>query len=289
MQFEFGVLAAFGAMVCWGFGDFFIQRSTRHVGNIESLAFIGLLGAIGLFPFILPELLLLFSPGNLWLLILLSIITFVAACFNLEALKQGKLSVIEVILEIELPVTAILAFVFFKETLTPAQLAIAALIFLGIVLIAADPFSRNRISKRIEKGVVLAVLAAVGMAGVDFLTAAGSRQVSPLMAIWVPWLLTGIMSLAVIWKRGGLRRFTVNAAKFRRIVLAMAIADTGAWLLYAFAVLENEIAITTAITESYPAIGLFLGVLVNKEKIFKHQYAGAAMALAASLALGFLL
>ena len=67
----------------------------------------------------------------------------------------------------------------------------------------------------------------------------------------------------------------------------MGIFDTLAWLFFAFAVLENELAITIAITESYPAVALLLGVLVNKEKIRVHQYAGATIALAASIALAF--
>ncbi|MCX6798530.1 MAG: DMT family transporter [Candidatus Diapherotrites archaeon] len=287
MAFEFSILAAFGAMACWGIGDFLIQRGTRRVGDIETLAFIGILGAIGLLPVVLPELPLLFSPANFGLLIVLGVVTFVAAIFDFEALREGKLCVIEVILEIELPVTAILAFIFFGETLTMVQLAIVLLIFLGIILMAIDPFSHRKARKVIEKGVVLAILAAVGMAAVNFLTAAGSKQVSPIMAIWVPWLVIGIMSIVVIWRGEGLRKFRVNAAKFKWLIIAMAIFDTAAWLFYATAVLKNEIAITTAITESYPAIGLFLGVWFNKEKIFKHQYLGAALALVASVLLAF--
>lgn len=68
----------------------------------------------------------------------------------------------------------------------------------------------------------------------------------------------------------------------------MGIFDTLAWLLYAFAVESKEIALTIAITESYPAVALFLGLWLNREKINWHQYCGAALALGASVWLGLM-
>jgi len=61
-----------------------------------------------------------------------------------------------------------------------------------------------------------------------------------------------------------------------------------AWLFYILATLKNEISITTAITESFPAIAIFLGAWFNKEKINWHQWLGAGIALGASFALAFL-
>lgn len=40
MDLLFSLLFAFGAILCWGVGDFLIQRNTRAVGNIEALAWI---------------------------------------------------------------------------------------------------------------------------------------------------------------------------------------------------------------------------------------------------------
>src|SRR3989338_4850386 len=123
-------------MLSWGIGDFLIQRNVRKIGDVEALFFIGLVGAIGLLPFAWNELPSLFIPSNMILVSVLGIITFIAAILDFEALKQGKLSVIEVILEIELPVTIILGLVFFKEILSIPQLAVIALIFIGIALMA---------------------------------------------------------------------------------------------------------------------------------------------------------
>ncbi len=290
MSLQLGVLAALGAMLFWGAGDFLIQRSTRKLGDIESLAFIGIIGSIGLLPFVISELPLLFSLPNLLLLSFIGVLTFAAAVPNLEAWKQGKLSVIEVILEIELPITAILGFVFLREMPSVPQMTLIFAILAGIVLVSVSSFSHRhwRPLRSLEKGFVFAVIAAVGLAFIDFLTAVGSKQVSPIMVIWVPWVVLSAICLAFISRREGLGRLARNASRFRMLIIGMGLLDTLAWLLYAVALSRNALAVTTAITESYPAIGIFLGVLLNRERVMTHQYAGAAVALGASFLLALI-
>lgn len=287
MAFEISILAAFGAMFLWGIGDFFIQRSTRRIGDVESIAFISIIGALGLFPFVLPELPLFFTFPNIVLLSFVGLVGFVVAIINLEALKEGKLSIIDVLLEIELPITAVLGFMFFRESISLAQTGIISLVFVGIVMISVDSFSFKR-HKRLEKGVLLAVITAAGMAVLNFLTAYGSKEVSPLMVIWLPWVVIAIISLFFIGRREGFRRFSKNGFRFERLVLVMGVIDTLGWLSYAVALQVNTLTIATAISESYPAIALFMGIWLNREKILPHQYAGAALALVASVSLVFL-
>lgn len=289
MVLEWGIIAALGAMLCWGFGDFFIQRTTRKLGDLESLTLIGAIGIIILLPFVLQELPLLFSLENVMMLLFLGLVTFVVAILDLEALKKGKLSMVDVILEIELPVTVVLGFIFFQEVLAPVQLLVISLIFVGIVLISVSSFSKEHFIKKIEKGVILAALGSVGMGVVNFLTAVGSKQISPLMAVWFPWIIFTVISMIFIFQRKGFRKLLSDTAKHKGIVLCMGVFDTVAWLLFAMALLTNELAITTAVTESYPAIAVCLGVWLNKEKVLKHQYLGVVLALASSIILVMLL
>lgn len=287
MGWEISALLALGAMLFWGIGDFLIQRSTRRVGDVQSLAFIGIIGAVGLTPFVIKEIPLLFSLSNMMLLLFLGIVTFFVALFYFEALKKGKLSVIEVIVELELPVTIVLGFIFFRETLSILQMFFISLIFIGIVLMATKSFEHFK--TRLERGALLALISAIGMGIVNFLTAASSKQISPLMAIWVPWIIVFVMCIIYVAKREGLKKIFTNSLKFKYLILFMGIFDTIAWLFYAFAVRNNEISIITAITESYPAIGLFLGILINREKIRWYQYFGAFIALVLSFILALTL
>jgi drug/metabolite transporter (DMT)-like permease len=283
MGLETGLLFAFLAMLSWGIGDFLIQKTTRKVGDVEALAFIGLIGAIGLLPFMANDFQLLFSFQNVLILLVLGVITFIVALFNFEALKKGKLSIVDVVLELELPITIVLGFLVFRETLSVLQLSIISLIFIGIVLMATKSFSHFK--KGLEKGVLLAVIAAIGMGAVNFLTAASSKQISPLMAVWFPWVVFTILCIIAISKRDGLPKLIKNGLRFKWLVLAMGVFDTAAWIFYAFAVFGQEIAITTAITESYPAIAMLLGIRFNRERIKMHQCSGAALALISSFLL----
>lgn len=289
MSFELSILAAFAAMFCWGIGDFLIQKVTRKTGNIETLAFIGLIGSLGLFPFVLGDLPLLFSTSNLVFLSFVGLMIFVFAVIDFEALKKGKLSVVEVILTVELPITVIFGFLFFKETLSTLQLVMILLVFVGIILIATRSFFKSNPFKSLEKGVLIALAAAIGTALINFLTAFGSKQISPLLIIWFPWVVFTIISLVLIWRREGFQTLFKNAKQFKKPIIAMGLIDTAAWVFYATALLKNKLAVTTAITESYVAIALILGVLVNKEKILAYQYIGAAIALTASIMLAFLI
>lgn len=51
-----GILFAFIALISWGFGDFFIQRTTRIVGSWKALFLIGIVGLVGLLPFVKSDL-----------------------------------------------------------------------------------------------------------------------------------------------------------------------------------------------------------------------------------------
>jgi len=289
MGFELGIIFAFCAMLFWGVGDFMIQKNVRKEGNVASLLFIGIIGLVGLLPFVWKDISSLAYLPNLFLIILLGVLTFFAAMLDFEALKQGKISIVEVALEIELPIVIFLAIIFYKETLTLFQWLAVSLIFIGIILISIKKVHLRNPIKFLEKGVLIGLVGSVFMGSVDFLTAASARTISPLMAVWGPAFVYSVLCLIVLWKRRGFGDLKKYALKFKYIILLMGIFDTLAWVTYALATSSSEIGIITAITESYPAICIFLGVWINKEKVNWHQYLGAGLALTASVILGFLL
>lgn len=282
------ILAALGAMIAWGFGDFVIQKVTRVIGDMEALAWIGVVGTIGVLPFVWHDFALVATRSNFLILLLLGVITFAVGIVNFEALKRGKISVIEVIIVAELPVAVLLGIFFLGESLSLFQTILVVLVFLGIVLIASEP---GTIKKRhfIEKGAILAFIAAAGYGLIDFLTAVGAKTVSPLLTIWCAWATFTLICLVYMAWEGDVLRFFRNVRRHAPLIIGMGLIDTFAWVLFAFAVRGNELAITVAITESYPAIGLFLGVAVNREKVVVHQYVGAAIAVVASFAMGIYL
>ena len=279
---------AFSATLCWGIGDFLIQRTVRKVGNIEALFFIGIIGAVLLIPVVWNELALL-TMRNIWILILLGAITFIAAVIDFEALKQGKISVIEVIIELELPLTVIIGFGIFRELFSFYQGLLLIPVFLGIVLMAVKDFGElgKHLKKGLEKGALLGVFTAIGLALVNSLTAYSARTVSPLLAVWVPWVVFMLICFFVILKRGDFKNLMKNSFNFKWLILSMGIMDTAAWLFYAKAVSGYNLGIITAITESYPAVAMFLGFTINKEKVKGYQFFGGVIAIIASIALAY--
>jgi len=270
-------------MLAWAFGDFLIQRSARKVGDVQALAIIGIVGSIGLIPFIIKDLPLLLVKENLYFLIALGALTFIDAILDFEALKEGKLSIIDVIFEIELPVTVALSYFFFKETLSTFQFIIIFVVLWGMILMATKSFSHWR--TKLEKGVWMAFASAVLMGVVNFMTASSSKRMSPLLAVWLPWVVFTIITVVVIWRREGLSDFGKNLKNYTWLLVMTGIVDTVAWVFYAYATKNNSISIITAITECYPAIAMLLGLWFNKEHIKWHQYIGAGLALAGSIIL----
>jgi drug/metabolite transporter (DMT)-like permease len=114
-------LCAIGAFLSRGIGDFLIQRSTRKIGNWETLLVVGLFAIIFLFPFIYHDLHLILLSENIFILLAVAVIFFVMSLLNFESLRRGKISVVEPIFTLEVPVAIFLAFIFFNEIVSWQQ------------------------------------------------------------------------------------------------------------------------------------------------------------------------
>src|SRR3989344_1783827 len=115
MAVELGILFAIGAMLAWGFGDFFIQRTTRKLGDWETLFILDFFGMIILLPFVYKEIIPLFESPAFVILIIASLVLHAGALLNFEAMKRGKLAVVELVFAVEVPITAFLAIALIGE------------------------------------------------------------------------------------------------------------------------------------------------------------------------------
>ncbi len=282
------IILAFGAMFGWGVADFLIQKTVKKIGSLETLAWITILGAIILVPLILSEGINL-NRTNIIFLIFLGAVTFVAGLLDFKALKIGKLAVIETIMAIELPLTILLGVLAFQERLNFLQVILVSLVFIGIVLASVN-FKNLHHRDFLEKGSLLAIASGLTIAFVNFFSADQAKSLSPLMAIWFPWLSCGMICLIYIsrFKKSHFKNFVKQSLGHWRLILIVALIDLGAWLLYAFAVAKEELSITIAITESYIVVAIILSVLINREKIRPVQYLGSTLAIIGSLLIGFI-
>lgn len=280
MQQALGILCALGALVSWGIGDYFIQRTTRLVGSWRTLFYNTAITAVLLFPFVAKELPLVFKNTHwLALLFLTTVIILFTALFDFEALKRGKLAVIEPLLGIELPLTVALSITFAGEQLAWLELTLIGVVFSGIVLAVTQHHTRLHYHKRIfEKGVILAGIGAIAMALMNFFVGVSSQEISPLMTIWFTDAAIAVIAFLYLVFQKEISFVGRDLARYSRYIFAQGIIDNAAWVFFAFAATLIPIAITTAISESYIALAVLLGIAVNREKLQTHQLVGVVLA-----------
>src|SRR3989338_2058158 len=275
MLFEAGILFAFGALVFWGFGDFLIQKTARKLGDWEPLLIISVFGAVVLTPFVYRDIQNLVLASDYSFLILLgsSILILFAALFDFEALRKGKLSVIEPVLAFEVPVSVLLAFVLLNESLPIIQTVFISLLLLGIIMVS---LKSRHLSRKIwlEKGVVLAVIGAVLMGSTNFLVGIASRETNFLVVNWFMNIVLTLVCVFYIFVNHRTVKFISHMRQNKKLLLGMSIFDNLAWICYAGAATLIPIAIAVSISESYIALTAMLGILINKEKLMRHQKIG---------------
>ena len=280
MTISVGIGLAFVAMLCWGIGDFWIQKSTRKVGDIEALFFVTAFGAVVLLPFVYKNIgaLFAFSANTLLILGILCIVLLLAALLDFEALRVGKLAVVEPIWSFEVPVAAFLAFFILGEKVTAIQIFLIVALLTGLALISIKKEFQFR-HLLLERGTLLALLGAVFMGAANFFMGWGARLSDPIMANFVTDVFIGVVTGIIILARGNLRESVRDMGRNKNVLLQMSVADKVAWVAFAFAMTLAPIGVTVALSESYIIIAVLLGLAVNRERLAPHKKIGLLLAI----------
>ena len=292
MSISLGIGLAFIAMLCWGFGEFLIQKSSRKIGDVESLFLITLIGAIILLPFVWKDIFALITGGivgnkTLAILLAASIILLIAAITDFEGLKRGKLAVVEPIWSFEVPVSAAMAFIILGERVSLIQIL---LIVLLLIFLAMVGFRNKKLDKTFffEKGVFVAFLGAVFMGVANFMMGWGGRVSSPLMVNFFTDAFIMIIMAILLMRDRKLAQTFRDLKKNIAVMLPMSISDKVAWVAFVFAMTLAPIAVATALSESYIIVAVILGLFINHEKIHAHQRIGLVGAVAVAIVLAIL-
>lgn len=287
MSISVGIGLAFVAMLCWGIGDFLIQRSTRKLGDWETLFVITAFGSVVLFPFVYAKLPPLFGgAGSRELIILFASATvlFIAALLEFEALRRGKIAVVEPMWSLEIPAAGFLALFILGERLTPEQVALIFFLIIGLFLVS---FRGTVLSHRhfLERGVFFSLLAAIVMGAANFFMGWGGRLTDALLMNFFASAFIAIISGVYLMFSGKSGKMLSDVIRHRRLLLPMAIADNAAWVAFVFAMSVAPIGIATALSESYIIIAVILGLAVGHERLEFHQKVGLVAAIAAAVTL----
>ncbi len=277
MVFLLGIVFSLVALVSWGVGDFLIQRSARVFGSWKVAFFIGIFGFVVLTPFVLDDLERVTARGAA-LLLLVGVVSIVSAALNFEALRLGKMAVIQPIIGLEVPIVVALGFFVAGERLSSLQLALIGLVFVGIVGLAAT--GRRRAGRLLERGALLGFLGALGLASLTFLVGYASRTDTPMLVIWSSHGVVALFLAAVLAAQGELGGLWADVRRRPTMLFSLCVLDNLAWLAFGYAAVLIPIAIATTVSENFITLSVILGVVVNRERLRKRQWFGAAAAIA---------
>ena len=284
MNIEFSLLFVAIAVVCWGFGDFFIQKYVRKFGDWETLFVITIFGAVVLTPFIIKDLPQIFNLESLLILLIGSAILSIAALFDFEALRKGKLAVVEPIWSLEIVASTTLAFLVLGEAISLKQGILAGLLVVGLVLVSLKSYHFNK-KIWLEKGVIIAVLAAATMGTANFFIGYGSRLSNALVMNWFLNTFMAILCAGYLIYNKRMRSMFQDVKKETKVFFWMCLFDNSAWVAFAVAMTLAPIGITVALSESYIIIAVILGMVVNKEYLMRHQKFGLVLAIVSAMLL----
>ena len=280
-----GVIYAVVALLGWGVGDFLIQKSTREVGSIKTLFVTGVIAFFGILPFIYHRV-GDYSLQQYGYLILLSLIVLTGAIILFEAFRTGKLTVVESVVAVELPFTVLIALTLGGEVFSTWQMVLFVVVCVGIFLAATRRLRASHFrGSLIEKGTILAFVAAFFSAVSNFFTGYFAATIDPLLTIWVSHSLLGFWCGLYLWYRGEFTSLMQGIKKYPVHIFGQAALDNVAWVSFAFAASLLPIAIATTISESYIILAALLGFLLNGEKLHRHQQVGAVVALVSVIVL----
>jgi drug/metabolite transporter (DMT)-like permease len=280
-----GILFAFIALICWGVGDFLIQKSSREFGKWVVLFFVGLIAAVALLPFVYQNIgVVLAERPVLIILIIASFALLLTALLDFQALSDGKISVIEPIMALEIAVTAALSFLVIGEHLTALQIMLIILLVVGIIFVSTK--SLHHLKKiKAEKGVWLALAGAVCMGTTNFLFGIGAREADPLIVNWFTSVFLVLACLIYLLTNKQFKNIFADWHKDKKLLIGVGVIDNAAWVAYSYSTLYIPIAVAISISESYIALAALLGLIFNGEKLRKHQCVGLVMAIACAVAL----
>lgn len=271
-----GIFFALVALFCWAFGDFITQKSIRGIGIWKTIFFGSIFGTVIFLPFAWNDLhLITDSPRNAILLFVMANIGIFSALFSFRAFKIGKLSIVEPIMGLELPLTVALGVFLWHDKINLVQLGLIAVVFVGIMMAISIKFKEFfKLKAYFEKGTFYALLAAIGLALANFFTGVSSNLLSPLSSFWFMHFYFLMVSVVILIHRGDFTEVIDSFKEHPKVITAAMLLNNIGWISFAIATTLIPISIATTISESYIVLAVLLGLFVNKERLKKHQLAG---------------
>lgn len=271
MGIIFGMIAAFG----FGASDFLVTQVTRRVGVLKAMLVIQLFGVliIGTILAVTQQ----FPPlqWSIWgLMVVISIINFVATMLLYRSFAIGTLSIVSPIASGFAVVTAVLSLMFNRENLPTLTLVGTPLLIVGVIVVSRVPGTSGAPS---FAGIPEALGAAIGF-GIYFWAI---NRITPTLGVFWPVLVVRLVQLIGVLIVLGIRGRSENKWTWRvaPLLLMAAVLDSSALLAFNLGVGQTYATITTALTSLYSAVAVLLAWLFMRERLSRGQWIGVGVVL----------
>jgi uncharacterized membrane protein len=146
---------------------------------------------------------------------------------DLEALKKGKLDIVEPIWSFEIVSSALLAFFILGEKVTLLQEILIILLIFSLILVSLKSLNFER-KYLLEKGVYLALAAAITMGIANFMIGIGSRSIDPVTMKWGMDLFLMVGSFIFVLKNKEFKGFSKKIRQNKKNIFFMSLFDNSA-------------------------------------------------------------
>ncbi|MEX1061667.1 MAG: DMT family transporter [Patescibacteria group bacterium] len=272
-----GILGGLGAMIGFGFSDFFAAKAVRKINPVQTLFLSWFISLVVLAPFVLLNLSSLSIDRLLLLKILFYSFNFALGnALFYRALEIGPVSITSPVSSSYPLIAVMVAVLFFAESLLlPQYLAIGLII--GGILLASFHFERFPIHIAKKEGIIFALIAAflwgtaIPVSGQVIAEIGWLNTLFYQLVFGLPWLY-----LMFGFKKGGLRNLWGPGIGMP-LVWGIGIFYLLAVMAFNFGLEKSLVSIVTPVSATYPLITIALALTVLKEKVLKNQLVGAGI------------
>jgi drug/metabolite transporter (DMT)-like permease len=194
---------------------------------------------------------------------LLEVVSFI---FFFRALEHGDLAVVAPIVGLEGGIAA-LAVILFGENVTVLICVGLALALAGGCLAAAQG------RRRTAAGAVPAACAAVSL-GLMFALYASASDLGPVSAVASGRIVALVVLGGIVAWRG--LRLPSRAVLLR--LFGLGALDAAAFVSYAYAASRGPVSVAAVVSGQFSSLSALLGIVLLRERLRPHQYAGIALA-----------
>jgi len=278
-----GVLLGLLTALSWGGADFLARFSTHRVGTLRTMLYMQLTG------FLLLTMCLYWlggwghlADGSGWQPwgwgLLAGFMNGLCTLALYRSFEIGKMAVVAP-LSASYPVLTILLSLATGEKLSLARAVGIAFTLFGVLVVARGEHvpgeTDDESASRSTKGIGWAICAAVGfgflfwLLGIRIIPALGAAQ-----TIWIIRLTSTVLTIAIILLAK--QPMSLPRGPARPLALGTGILDTGAFVVCAYGMRMEQVAIISVLGSLYGAVTVALAAIVLREQISRWQWFGIA-------------